>query len=773
MLLSAKSVCFSIAAFLIPVFSFGQTCNLYFKGRILDESTGIVLPYASVYNINTKEGVVADSMGYFAMKNLCPATYHFQFRHIACEMKELTVKLKKDTTLLIFLNHNSELMNEIVIHGNKNGSTTQVSNTITADEVVAEGNKSLSEIIGKIQGVSILRTGSGISKPVIQGLYGNRITILNNGIAQGGQQWGNDHSPEIDPFVANHISVVKGASALSYSGSSLGGIVLVEPGNIPDNPTLNGDINYIFQGNGMGHTLNTHLGRKDQWAAWRITGTIKLLGDMKSADYFLTNTGRREGDLAVQLEKKISDKWRTNLYYSLYNTNIGILRGAHISNTTDLEEALTRQEPFYTKDAASYTITSPRQEVQHHLLKLEAHYLISESQSIDLKYGGQIDNRKEFDVRRGGRSDIPALSLWQNSQFAEGVYNHSFINGYSMKTGLQFNYTDNVNNPETGILPLIPDYRSYRGSSFVILKKQHNRFFYEWGARYDLKKINVWAISRTLPRVIERESHLFHDYSLSAGTTYRLSGFLKANLDLGYVLRTPEINELYSFGLHQGVSGIEIGNPGLASEKSIKLVLSTDWNIGQNLFVQVLGYMQNIRDFIYLQPQDEAELTIRGAFPVFEYEQTDAQIVGSDLLCSYEPANNMKIISKFAILKGTNVKENIPLIYMPPNNWSGTFTYYFKNHAGLQNNSFSLKGEYVFKQKNYVEGQDYLPPPEGYFLLGLNAATSVYMKDKKKMKISLQVENMLNQKYRDYMNRQRYFADDPGINVILRLSYHF
>ncbi len=93
MLSFSKLVCFSLAALFIPVFSFGQNCSLSFKGRILDVSTGIVLPFASVYDINTKKGVVADSLGYFAMKNLCPGIYRFQFRHIGCEMKELTVRL--------------------------------------------------------------------------------------------------------------------------------------------------------------------------------------------------------------------------------------------------------------------------------------------------------------------------------------------------------------------------------------------------------------------------------------------------------------------------------------------------------------------------------------------------------------------------------------------------------------------------------------------------------------------------------------------------------
>lgn len=773
MLLSSKFIRFSLIIFLLPVFSFGQPCNLKLKGRVLDESTGTVLPFSGISNVDTREGVAADSTGYFEIGHLCPGPHHFQFTHIGCETRELTLNMKKDTTIIMFLNHHSELMNEVVIHGKNESNVMQVSSTINAEEVRREGNKNLAEILESIQGVSILKTGSGISKPVIHGLYGNRVTILNNDIVQSGQQWGNDHSPEIDPFIANHISVVKGASALTYSGSSLGGVVLVEPGRISNDSTLNGDVNYIFQSNGMGNTLNTHIERQDRWAAWRVTGTVKLLGDTKAADYFLTNTGRREGDFAFQLEKKISDKWFTSLYYSMFNVNTGILRGAHIGNTTDLEEALTRDEPFYTKDKGSYSIESPRQEVHHHLLKLEANHTISENQSLLFKYGGQIDNRKEFDVRRGGRSDIPALSLWQNSQFLEGIYDHSFLTDYSLKVGAQLNYKDNVNNPETGILPLIPDYRSYEGSSFIIFQNQNNRLSYEFGARYDIKKMNVWAISRTLPRVIEKKNHLYNDYSFSAGTAYRLTNFLKTNFNVGYVLRAPEINELYSFGLHQGVSGIEIGNPELNSEKSLKLILSTDWNIGKKLFIQGLGYFQRINGYIYLQPQNEVELTIRGAFPVFEYEQANAQIIGSDWLLSYEPVNQFKIITKYAILKGVNRSEDIPLIYMPSNNISSTFTCYPRDIKGMQNNSVSLTGEYVFRQKDYVDGQDFIPPPDGYFLLAFNAKTNIKFKQDKNLKISLEVENMLNEKYRDYMNRQRYFADDLGRNAMLKLRYSF
>ena len=149
-----------------------------------------------------------------------------------------------------------------------------------------------------------MRNGSGISKPVVHGLFGNRVAILNNGIAQSGQQWGSDHAPEIDPFVADHLSVVKGASALAYGGNSLGSVVLVETDNIQEDPHLHGEVNYTLQSNGWGHTLNSTIEKNGSWAAWRITGTLKRQGDNRTSNYFLTNTGKKENNLALQIEKQ-------------------------------------------------------------------------------------------------------------------------------------------------------------------------------------------------------------------------------------------------------------------------------------------------------------------------------------------------------------------------------------------------------------------------------------------------------------------------------------
>jgi iron complex outermembrane receptor protein len=762
-----------IASFIVfPLLLWSQDCTLSISGYIKDKGTDIPLEFANVYIEETKKGAVSDETGFFKIDHLCPGEYHLILSHIGCDPDQQFVEFTKDTILNIYLQHHSELLDEVVVHASKEDNSTQQSSSISRENITSESNKNLSDILEQVAGVSVLRSGSGVSKPVIHGLYGNRVAILNNGLVQAGQQWGNDHAPEIDPFVADHLSVVKGAGALAYSGNSLGSIVLVETDNISKDPHPHGEANYVFQSNGLGHTLNASIEKNERWAAWRLTGTLKQHGDNKTPSYFLTNTGKKEGNIALQLEKQLNDKWFTEIYYSLFNTEIGILRGSHIGNLTDLENALEKEEPFFTKDHFSYQIEAPRQEVNHHLLKLGVKYIIDDAKVFKIKYGGQLNKRKEFDVRRNDRSDIPALSLDQYTNYLEGEFNASLPGNYFIKTGLQLNITDNTNNPETGILPLIPDYRSFQSSAFFIAQKDKERVFYELGARYDLKNLDVITITQTLPHEIERFNHVFHNYSLSGGTKITLTPHFKTNLNMGYTLRTPEVNELYSFGLHQGVSGIEEGTKTLNAEKSFKIIWSNDLEIREKLFFQALGYFQNIEDYIYLQPQSEYRLTIRGAFPVFIYQQTNANIYGADLLLKYEPMETLDLLVRYALVRGKDLTNNLYLINMPSDNIFTSVKYSINDGLLFKNTNFSINAKYVFKQNKIIPEQDFTPVPEAYFLLGLTMGTHFKLKDNL-LKITLKADNLLNEKYRDYLNRFRYFANEPGLNISLNLNYTF
>ena len=723
---------------------------------MLDEHDREELAYASVYLLEEERGVQADDRGDFQLDGLCAGTYQLRFSHIGCDPKLVTVDLREDTSLTVLLHHHDNYTETVTVSSAAAGVAYE-------ERLDREADRQLGLVLERIAGVSSLRTGTAANKPVFDGLYGNRLSIQNNGIAQAGQQWGNDHAPEIDPWVAAYVRVVEGVDALRYGGSTLGPTVLVEPAPLNPHTTPGGKVAYGLRSNGWGHTLNARL-TDTAYVAYRISGSLKASGDRRAPDYYLTNTGQRESDVAVQLARFFNPELTGRLYYSLFNAEVGVLRGSHIGNLSDLSEAIGRGRPFYTEDDFSYAINSPRQRVTHHLLKAEVNYAPSEASTYTLQYGGQVDDRKEFDVRRGD-NDQAALKLLQLSHNLEARHQRRFGAQRMLEAGLQFENVDNTNQPGTGILPLIPDYLANRVGGYLAYHAEPERFRYHLGVRADHQYYEAVTISRDLPRRILRYEHNYTTVGASAGSSLRLGREWNSRAEVTYRQRAPQINELYSQGLHQGVSGIEEGDRTLVPERSVKgsAELSYGTRDGRLTLTGSVFY-QRIKNFINLEPNQEFRQTIRGAFPVFTYRGVDAELLGGKLsgLASF---GNLDIETALAVVRGNDVSENVPLVYMPPANWRTRLAY-------------ALPGDWVAtgsvlavaRQDRINPDQDFLPPPPGYALVGagLNKTLSLRGRD---LVVELEIENLLNAAYRDYLDRQRYFADAPGRSVNFRLSY--
>lgn len=755
-----------------------QNCNIEIKGKVVDELTQQALSFVNIYIQETFQGAVSDENGTFIFTDICPGEYHLVFSHIACELIKYHLDLDSDTTLNVTLHHHESTLNTIVVKGAKKELENQAKVSITRKEIEDNSNESLARIIENQAGVSLIKNGSGISKPVVHGLYGNRLTILNNGIKQSGQQWGNDHSPEIDPFSADKITVLKAASAIEYGGGNLGSVILIEPKNIPKEPHLHGMINYSYESNGNGNNLNARLEQYTPVLAWRINGSLKKYGDRRTSRYFLTNTGGEEANMSLQLEKSWKDKFFLNVYASTFNTKLAILRGSHIGNLTDLNEALERDIPFYTEEKFSYKIQAPKQHVSHHLAKLKLKYYFEENQNIEFVAAGQLNDRKEFDVRRGGRETTPALSLLQYTLNLDLKYSKEFKNNWLLKTGSQTIFTDNTNHPETGVLPLIPDYLSWETGVFTRVSKKTTRANFDFGIRYDFEEQKVVTISRSLPKKIIRYHNKFHNVAALFAVKLKISKTQSLSFNSGFAMRNPAVNELYSNGLHQGVSGIEEGDVNLNSEKALKNTLEYLWQPNDKFSLNALVYHQYFQDYIYLKPQDEVRLTIIGAFPVFKYEQTNAQIYGLDLSTRFTLWNVVFGQLKYSYLRGEDIKNKNGLINMPANSLYGSLVYRvlkpikISKKVKLDALEFEVNNKFVFKQTNVLPEQDFVAAPSAYNLLGLKASTNILF-SKYKFRVFAKAENVLNASYRDYLNRQRYFADGNGVSVTLGFNFKF
>ena len=745
-------------------------CTHRFEGVVIDQQTKEALPVAAIWLVGPERGTTSDEKGRFAIDGLCPGTYIADIHYLGYLEKHVPITIPMQKELYVLMEQDEQLIGEVTVEGEAiKPDKTQSEIGLTEKELSQVTGKSLGESLQDLPGVSSLKTGPTISKPIINGLHSNRILILNNGLRQEGQQWGTEHAPEIDPMMANQISVIKGAAAVRYGPEAIGGIVVVEPPALPYHDRhLHGNVRLMAADNGRMGSASTSLqgGVKGLEAfAWRLQTTGRRAGDFSAPDYMLTNTGLRELSFSGAVGYKKND-WLAEIYYSRFTTGLGILRSAHIGNLTDLRAAFGSERPLFIEDF-SYTISNPRQEVSHDLAKLT---LGRKGRLGELKliYGYQLNVRKEFDVRRGGRDERPALDMDLDTHSADLVWQQKTWKKLRGQVGGSLIYQENRNIPGTGVEPLIPNYNSVTTGIFAIERWMESRWELEAGLRYDNRSFQVFTFDEN--NEIIRPKYNFNNLSGTVGVVLKPSSAWKLTSNIGTGWRPPNVNELYSQGLHHGAATIEEGNTSLVTEQALKWINQAQLT-KRRWSLDVSVYAQRIDNYIYLEPKPEPRLTIRGAFPVYSYVQTDVFMAGVDATASVKLSEQWTVGVKGSGLRARDVSNDNFLIFMPSDRLqnSVTWSYPFQSKKTL---FVTASHSVVRRQNRFPEGIDFVDPPEGYQLIGLDMGYSsrLFSND---YDLYLEVNNVLNTSYREYLNRFRYYADELGRTISLRFNYKF
>ena len=178
-------------------------CVLSVSGTVTDNDAKGGLQGASVYLVEMKKTVSTDRLGFYQLSGLCPGDYTIRISHAECQTQDFHIHIKEDIIKNINLPHAENILKEVVVVGAASTRMEGISGELRGRELNATRGLTLGESLQKITGVTLLQTGNNIYKPVIQGLHSSRVLILNNGIRQEGQQWGSEHAPEIDPYIAN------------------------------------------------------------------------------------------------------------------------------------------------------------------------------------------------------------------------------------------------------------------------------------------------------------------------------------------------------------------------------------------------------------------------------------------------------------------------------------------------------------------------------------------------------------------------------------------
>ncbi|WP_422351400.1 TonB-dependent receptor [Flagellimonas sp.] len=798
-----KALLFITLVIATPFWGLSQNCTHTITGKVTDYHSKSPLENATLLIVGTAHSVETDADGNFLMSAVCAGNYELEVSHPECNTILMNIAIQEDTKIDIKLEHHLEELDEVDVVGeainDKTNTASEEKLKLPTLELYSSGT--LGDALRELGGVSSLNTGANIVKPTIHGLNGSRVLILNDGVRMQDMEWGDEHAPNIDINTAGAVSVIKGASALQYGGDAIGGTIVLEQAKIPVKDTIFGKTLISGNTNGRGGAITSELTKAfgSGWFA-KVQGSYKRLGDLEAPDYVLSNTGIQEFGTSLRFGKRLFT-WGWDIRYAYFSSEIAVLRASHIGNVDDLIRSINNGQPEVIRDF-TYDLQNPKQEVKHHLAKLHFYKRFEGLGKWNFQYDFQSNRRFEFDVRRGELDGRASIDLELTTHTLSTDFKWDSKEDYQMHVGLLGRYQENFPNPATGVRRLIPDYEKFDLGAFALGEIQiSDQFLLEGGIRYDFTRIDAqkfYQTSRWNERGYNSEfqdlivedlgtSLLvnpvfdYHNISATVGGKYQWDTGETLKLNYALAQRAPNPSELFSDGLHHSAARIELGDLRVDNETSHKFTASFEQDF-DSWGYSVEPFANWVQNFLLLEPSG-VEFTIRGAFPVWEYRQTDARLLGLDFSAYAHWTNSWKTDHRFSLVKGQEMDNNTALINIPAANLGNQITYSIPQ---WKNFSVSLESQYVFRQNETPDNIVVFSPeqqqevlleintaPDAYHLLGLRSQMEFPWGGNKKITTSLVVNNLLNTNYRDYLNRQRFFADDLGRNILIQLKLNY
>lgn len=684
---------------------------------------------------------------------------------------------KSNTPLIIRMKPSTELLEGVSVETERR-HTTQLQQVEVVNQKVLERSPALSlaKMLETLPGVSSISTGSTIAKPVIQGMHSSRILLMNNGVRLESQSWGEDHAPEIDHTAASVVEVIKGAEAIRYGYGAMGGVVLVNQAPLPyGSPKflVKGFANLGYSTNGKAPDISTSVeaGYKN-WGA-RLHGMYQKGGDYSTAQYILNNTGYNNISLSGTLGYR-SGSVTASIFSSLYYSRSGLYYASKISDVDQLMARFLagRPEPesFYP---FSYKIEPPFQQTQHFTLKGDVMWDINQDHSIEFKLTYQDNLRQEFENRKQPKiSWLPMQDLQLTTYSTEAIWNGRWHKmGMSTQVGLSAVYQYNYNIPGTKQPAFIPNFAAATTGIFAVHKARIGDLQCSAGMRYDFRVMDVKGYTSLSSFKYYDDFKLYSNFTGNLAAHYDFSEHLDMRANVGWAWRPPDINELYSTGLHHGTYWV-VGNPNLLSERGYKAIIGGRYR-DTWYSIEPSAFFQYIKGYIYDSIGEGANRFHNhpsGKYPQFIFAQDDARFFGGDITATVIPTKGLTLTGKGEWISARNLTQQTWLPFMPSDRYGLSADYaldFGKND--FWHSSFSLNGTYVTKQKRFDPDKDLVPDsPPAYFLLNASAEVGCTLSNGLKLKVMLVGDNVLNTLYKEYTDRFRYYAHARGAQFTLR-----
>ncbi|HEY8483223.1 MAG TPA: TonB-dependent receptor [Longimicrobiales bacterium] len=599
--------------------------------------------------------------------------------------------------------------------------------------------ESLGEALEGVAGVRNLSTGAQIGKPVIRGLTGARVLVMDNGLRVEDYSWGDEHGSAVEPRLAERVEVIRGPASVLYGSDALGGVVNVIPEGLPEAPDggtlIRGGLEtYGASNNGeLGGALRLEGARGS--IGWRAGLVGRWSGDLRTPEGRLENTGAGvlNGEAAVGLR----GTWGNGvLRYSRFNSEFELLEGM-------MEEG--EGEPHEEGHG------SPVQKLVDDRVQFTGNFPLR-GLRFETRAQWERSQRREFEGADEGEA---AVDLVLNTLSLDLLGHHALGERVRGTVGLS---TLRQVNETRGEEPLVPGAEVVSAALFAFEQATLGRWAISAGARVDLRWLDV---EENEGLGVVAQTRDYTALSGNLGVVYRPTEGLALVANVGRGFRAPSLFELFTSGVHHGQARYEIGRADLGPEKSLNVDLGLRWE-RERFRGELAAYRNLIDDYIYIAPTGE----FREGFRVFRYDRARAVLWGGEASVEWRPWHLLTLRGRYDYTRGTNVDTDEPLPLVPPARADLGAEVHLDELAWADRVYMGAETELVAEQKRRSA---FDVATGGYGLLHLRAGVERRVAGRP-VRVDLTVRNALDKAYRDYLSRYKEFALNPGRNVVLRAS---
>lgn len=692
--------------------------------------------------------VVTDSLGRFRLGDLRAGSLLLEVMSDQWGRATLPVSIEAGDVLYVVVNLSPVYhVDEIVV---TTGPATlesrafQPAAVISGAELVSASEPSLGETLSGQAGVSSTYFGPGASRPIVRGLGGDRVRMLESGLGTGDvSSTSPDHAVTVEPLQANRIEVVRGPATLLYGSAGIGGVVNVIDHRIPDEiPTKaiggTGTIRGASVSEEMAAALDLRGGAGP--VGWRASGLLRNTGDYSipgcaEAGVSGADCETPPGTLANSSIETARGALGASLvgspgYLGVSFGAFGTKYGVPVSHGHEDEEEEEEEEAPISIDLDQWRVDLSGRWLAEtgflNNLDLRLAYVDYRHQELEgSEVGTQFDN-----------------SQWEGRLEA----NHRLGADGAGVVGVQAGSRDLE---ATGAEAFIPPSSTDLFAAFAYEEVGAGPVRFQFGGRWESQS------SRNKAADIEIDNGAL---SLSAGANWKTSDVLSLVATVSRPSKIPNSEELFADGPHAATGTYEIGAPGLGLESALSFDAGVHLT-GEGVHGQITGFVTSFDDYIYLAFTD----SVADGLPVFQYTQADALFTGFELSARVDLWHEgdkhlgLDLVGDYVFTRLDDTSESLPLI--PP----------FTVGAGLDFESSGWRadlGVRLAADQNRVA--EFETPTPGYVLLDASVGYRIFS-GSMQHEISLRGTNLTNSEARASTSVLKDVAPFPGRDI--RLTY--